>query len=125
MLAFPHLLMSRTPLTYADLVSLVELLTGAFVLFSSLGEAILIRGMGLEGGGTLVTTKIPLPISNETFVLGRRKNMAGRGTRGQFRFPRLHYLEQCQLPTPVSTPSCTCGGSDLCKSVMGSNRRMS
>lgn len=44
MLAFPHLLMSRNPLTYADLVSLVELLTRAFVLFSSLAEAILIRG---------------------------------------------------------------------------------
>lgn len=43
--------MSRNPLIYADLVSLVELLMGVFVLFSSLGEANLIRGMGLEGGG--------------------------------------------------------------------------
>lgn len=125
MLAFPHLLMSRNPLTYADLVSLVELLMGVFVLLSSLGEAILIRGMGLEGGGTLITTKIPLPISNEPFVLGRRKNVAGRATRGRFCFPRLHYLEQRRLPTPVSTPSCSCGGPDLCKSVMGSNHRMS
>lgn len=101
------------------------------MLFSSLGKAILIRGMDLEGGGTLFTTKIPLPVSNEPFVLGRRKNkeeygrQGNKGAGGNFLFPGSTTLEQCRFPIPVFTPSCSCGGPDLCKSIMESNRRMS
>lgn len=93
-------------------------------LFSGRGH--LDTGVGLEGGGILVTTKIPLPITHEPFIFGGRKHVVVRGARGQLGFLRLHSLpEQGPHLTPISTPSCPRGGPDLCKPVMESNHRVS
>lgn len=86
MLAFPHLLMSRNPLTYADLVSLVEFLTGVFVLFSSLGEAILIRGMDLEGGGNSDYHQDPTTNQQGAFCSREKEERGRQGNKGPISF---------------------------------------